>query len=82
MSERKQRSGIYIGPIADLKGKTALLMVETHYVQDMIPSHGQVQSVTLTAQFDDVHTGLGFGWHPFDIKDFDIKPEEDDGQPT
>lgn len=76
-----ERHGTYIGPRKELKGKRALVKIERHYVQDMIPSHGEVVSVTVTAQFDDVATGLGHGWHNFRLDDFDIDPKENhDGE--
>ena len=56
------RFGVYVGPIEQLRGETAMLR-----------SDGK----TLWAEFDDFElchpeTGaaLGLGWHPFDEGDF------------
>ncbi len=31
----------------------------------------------LTAQFDDVSTGLGYGWHNFPKSEWELDPETD-----
>lgn len=58
------RAGTYVGQDAALTilhGKRALLLIDGDSV---------------TAQFDDVTTGYGYGWHPFKLSDFDLEPEE------
>jgi len=52
------RHGIYIGSRADLKDKGALLQAG--------------KPGKALAQFDDVKTGLGYGWHEFDKSDFKV----------
>ena len=57
----KLRHGTYIGTAEPkLKGKTALLRL-----------YGPV----LTAQFDDVSTGLAYGWHNFPRSEWELDPE-------
>lgn len=66
------RRGTYVGGGSDAKGKpldgkTALLLVgDTNSVQSQ---------TRVKAQFDDVATGLGHGWHEFPKDAFDIEPE-------
>lgn len=52
------REGTYIGPQEDLKGKTAVLLSRPG---------GMVR-----AQFNDIETGMGFGWYLFRFQDFEI----------
>lgn len=56
--------GIYQGPIACLKTKTALL-------QD------SPKAATILAQFDDNTTVLGYDWWQFPRNDFIIDPQVD-----
>ena len=58
-----ERRGTYIGPIEKLKGKTALLL----------PG----DSCVLRAQFDDMDTGYGLGWHTFSKANFELHPKVD-----
>lgn len=59
--ENQIRHGTYIGPLALLKGKTALLR--------------RSGSVHVTAQFDELHGlphSITHGWTPFKASDFSI----------
>lgn len=49
--------GYYIGADDDLKGEHALIQVRD-------------RGLTVIAQFDNVKTGLGFRWHPYEPSDF------------
>ncbi len=61
MSMGKMRRGVYIGTAEpELTGKRASLRL-----------HGSV----LTAQFDDVSTGLGYGWHNFPTSEWALELE-------
>lgn len=71
----KQYHGTYDGKIKELRGKRALLIVEEHEVQDMVPAHGQIMARTCTAQFDDLDTPYSHGWHSFPITDFVLEYE-------
>lgn len=55
--------GTYIGPIKSLEGKTASL------IENII-------NPGVSAQFDDVSTGLGHGWHNFVNEDFELDDPE------
>jgi len=57
--------GTYIGLVESLSGKTALLIKN-------------VLNPGFSAQFDDVSTGLGHGWHNFAADDFTLDPEATD----
>lgn len=70
--------GEYIGSHKELVGKSAIVKVETHYVQDMTHRHGDILDVSCTAQFDDTSTGVGFGWHPFSVAEFSKLNLEDE----
>lgn len=72
---RRQFHGIYIGPRNDLRGERAILMLEEHRVQDMVPAHGQVIARTVVAQFDNLETPYSHGWHQFQITDFKFEYE-------
>ena len=54
--------GVYIGDRSELQGKTALLMVS-----------GDIAK----AQFDDIGTGYGYGWHTFQRDEWDIEGDAD-----
>ncbi len=54
---KKFAYGIYQGHKTELKGKRALIQ--------RIPN-----SIFVDAQFNDVDTGLGHGWHEFYASDF------------
>jgi len=56
------RSGTYIGNIEELKGETALILLN---------------GTTVKAQFDDVNTGFGYSWHEFNYDEFELDPEEE-----
>lgn len=71
----RQYHGTYVGSRPELKGKTAIVQVETHDVQDMVPRHGQVLCETLTAQFDDRNLPEALGWHGFGLDDFQLDYE-------
>lgn len=66
------KAATYCGPVAHLRGKTALVRQDG-------PDH-------LKAQFDDHELSWGgdrlaYGWHSFDTKDFTIHQEIPNGQP-
>lgn len=54
---RPLQHGTYIGNQLTLKGKTALLMIF---------------DTNIKAQFDDVTTGMGHGWHAFQPEEWEI----------
>jgi len=54
----KMKRGTYIGGRLELRGKTALLLVS--------------DAPEILAQFDDVATGLGHGWHAFQSNEWSI----------
>ena len=65
-----QRRGTYTGNRPDakgkaLQGKTSLLLLNSETPE------------IVKAQFDDVATGLGHGWHVFDAVEFELEPETD-----
>jgi hypothetical protein len=62
--------GVYIGALPELKGKTALLQTQEHMQARA--------NATVLAQFDDVSTGLGLGWHQFPVTDFELDWLEED----
>lgn len=51
--------GCYVGPALALQGLTAVLVVDG--------------SETVQAQFDNVKTGLGYGWFDFPEEYFEIR---------
>ncbi len=64
--------GTYVGANETLKGKTALLMEARHARPTVENGFG---SECFSAQFDDVGTGFGYGWHIFMKTDFQIDKE-------
>lgn len=54
------KRGIYVGSNASLHEKSALLLIT---------------ETELKAQFDDVSTGLGHGWHKFNFNEFILETE-------
>ncbi len=54
----------YIGPQERLKGKLALVQL------DGLEPH------KCTAQFDDTSLPEAYGWHPFKVSEFDIRPSQ------
>ncbi len=52
-----RKLGMYVGPLPELQGKSALL---------------QVEDDCIFAQFDDIETGMGFGWWLFKKSDFEV----------
>ena len=57
--------GTYVGTDDALADKTAILMDSDRHLGEYL------------AQFDDVSTGLGYGWHRFPVIDFELdKPAE------
>lgn len=56
--------GTYVGLVKSLEGKTATLLTN------------KLNLCEYLAQFDDVSTGLGHGWHRFPDSDFVLDDPE------
>ena len=65
-------TGTYVGDkVSHLRGKTALIRPEVMKAGKLEMCTGRV-----LAQFDDVETGLGYGWHAFAADEFEIHEQQ------
>lgn len=66
----EQRHGTYIGSKRDTKGKPLAGQTSLLLVNDATPS-------VVKAQFDNIETGYGYGWHEFSADEFELDPKVD-----
>lgn len=79
---RIERKGTCVGGrFPCLIGKTAIVYeILDQYADPGIVPNGSSKVDHLIAQFDDVTTGYGFGWHAFNTEDFTLEPVEQDAK--